>query len=156
MAIRVGIEINRAFDVCSDFERVFTLLADVPASAGFFPKLDKLEALGNNAYRWEIEKIGIDKYSIQTIYASRYKVGKKGDEISWTPVPGEGNGLVSGRWQIQAKGPKATQLVFSTQAELNLALPGFLKLAVSPVVKHEFNNLVDQYIRNLQNHFSGV
>lgn len=156
MAIRITTEINRTFDVQSDFESVFALLADVPASASFFPKLDKLEALGDGAYRWEMEKIGIDKYSIQTVYASRYEADRQAGEITWSPVPGEGNGLVSGKWQIKAQRADRTHLVFKTQAELNLPLPGILKMAVSPVVKHEFNALVDQYVRNLQQHFSGA
>lgn len=153
MAIRIAIEINRTFDVQSDFDSVFSLLADVPASASFFPKLDKLEPLENNAYRWEMEKIGVDKYSIQTVYASRYHADREAGEITWTPVEGEGNGLVSGKWKLSPAGAGSTHLVFRTQGELNLPLPGILKLAVSPVVKHEFNALVDQYVGNLQRHF---
>lgn len=156
MAIRIAIEINRTFDVKSDFDTVFNLLADVPESASFFPKLDKLEALGNDTYRWEMERIGIDKYSIQTVYASRYEADRGAGEVRWSPVEGEGNGLVSGKWKIKPGKGGQMHLVFYTQAELILPLPGLLKLAVSPVVKHEFNSLVDQYVRNLQQHFSAA
>lgn len=156
MAIRITIEINRAFDVRTDFESVFSLLADVPASASFFPKLDTLEPLGDSAYRWEMEKIGIDKYTIQTIYGCRYHTDREAGQIIWQPVEGEGNSRVSGRWHITPTGGDSTHLAFQTQAELNLPLPGLLKLAVSPVVKHEFNALVDKYIRNLQRHFSAA
>jgi ribosome-associated toxin RatA of RatAB toxin-antitoxin module len=154
VAIRIAIEINRAFDVQSDFDRVFDLLADVPASTSFFPKLNKLEPLGDNAYRWEMERIGVDKHSIQTVYACQYHADKAAGEVSWTPVEGEGNGIVSGKWKVEAGNGAETHLVFYTQAELSLPLPSLLKLAVSPVVKHEFNSLVDQYVRNLQRHFS--
>lgn len=156
MAIRIAIEINRTFDVQSDLDTVFDLLADVPKSASFFPKLHKLEPLGDNAYRWEMEKIGVDKHSIQTVYACRYHADKAANEVSWTPVEGEGNGVVSGKWQLKAKGPGDTHLVFKTEAALSLPLPSLLKLAVSPIVKHEFNSLVDQYVRNLQRHFSAA
>lgn len=153
MAIRVAIEITRAFDVQSDFETVFNLLADVPTVAGFFPKLESIESLGDQVYRWSMEKIGIDRHSVQVAYASRYEFDKEGGEIRWTPVEGEGNGLVCGKWQLQAVGLGETHLVFNTAVALNLPLPSLLKMGVSPVVKHEFNALVGQYMRNIQAHF---
>lgn len=154
MTIRITIEISRTFDVESGFDTVFDLLADIPESASFFPKLNKLEPLGNNAYRWEMERIGVDKYSLQTVYASRYHADRGAGEVGWTPIEGEGNGLVSGKWKIEPAEAARTHLLFHTQAELMLPLPGLLKPAVSPVVKHEFNSLIDRYIRNLQRHFS--
>tara|TARA_R100000322_G_scaffold133585_2_gene89577 strand:+ start:1832 stop:2428 length:597 start_codon:yes stop_codon:yes gene_type:complete len=154
MTIRVGIEINRSFDVESDFDSVFTLLADVPESTRYFPKLERLEPIGDNAYRWEMEKIGIDKHSLQAVYACRYHDDRDAGEITWTPVEGEGNGIVSGKWKVKKGQGGRTHLEFRTEAEMTLPLPGLLKLALSPVVKHEFNSLVDQYIQNLQNHFS--
>ena len=156
MAIRIAIEINRTFDVESDFITVFDLLADVPASASFFPKLDKLEPLGDNAYRWEMEKIGVDRHSIQTAYACRYVPDRDAGTVTWSPIEGEGNGIVSGKWQLRENGDRQTHLVFKTQAELTLPLPALLKLAVSPIVKHEFNALVDQYMRRLQQHFNAA
>lgn len=156
MTIRVGIEINRSFDVESDFDSVFALLADVPRSTQHFPKLERLEPIGDNTYRWEMEKIGIDKHSLQAVYACRYHANRDAGEVSWTPVEGEGNGIVSGKWQISEAEGGRTHLQFRTEAEMTLPLPGLLKLAVGPVVKHEFNSLVDQYIKNLQEHFSNT
>jgi hypothetical protein len=61
--------------------------------------------------------------------------------------------LVSGGWVIEeAEG--GTNLTLETSAELNLPLPGLLKLAISPVVKAEFSGMVDTYVSNLSEHFS--
>lgn len=150
MAITVSIELNRELEVPASYDEVFELLADVPRSASYFPKVQKLTDLGDNTYRWEMEKVGVDKHAIQTVYASKYFADKEAGKIAWEPVKGEGNGLVSGAWTLEAKGDKATALKFQTSAELTLPLPGLLKLAISPVIKHEFNGLVDTYMSNLK------
>ncbi|WP_111494494.1 MULTISPECIES: SRPBCC family protein [Marinobacter] len=153
MAITIAIELNREIDIPGSYDEVFELLADVPRSASHFPKVDQLVDLGNNTYRWEMEKIGIDKHSIQSVYASQYQSDKEAGRITWTPVKGEGNGVVQGSWTLTAKGDDVTRASFQTTAELTLPLPGLLKLAISPVVKHEFNGLVDTYMNNLRKAF---
>ncbi|MGO1462633.1 MAG: SRPBCC family protein [Marinobacter sp.] len=150
MAITVSIDLNRELEIPASYDEVFDLLADVPRSVSYFPKVHKLKDLGDNVYRWEMEKVGVDKHAIQSVYASKYFADKDAGKITWEPVKGEGNGLVSGYWTVKANGDRATALKFHTSAELTLPLPGMLKLAISPVVKHEFNGLVDTYMSNLK------
>ena len=154
MAVSITIEISRTFDVAADFDTVFDLLADVPASASHFPRVEQLVDLGDNTYRWEMKKIGVDKHAIQTIYACKYSADKKKGSITWTPIKGEGNGQVHGSWHLTKKG-QGVECKFQTKGEMTLPLPGLLKLAISPVVKHEFNSLVDTYVENLKNDLEG-
>jgi len=153
VAITVSIELNRELEIPGSYDEVFDLLADVPRSAAHFPKVNKLTDLGDNTYRWEMEKVGIDKHAIQSVYASKYVSDKDTGKITWEPVKGEGNGVVRGSWVLKAKGDTATTAKFQTSAELTLPLPGLLKLAISPVIKHEFNGLVDTYMANLKKAF---
>ena len=153
MAITVSIKLNRELELPASYDEAFDLLADVPESASHFPKVRKLVDLGDNTYRWEMEKVGVDKYAIQSVYACKYYADREQGKISWEPVKGEGNGVVSGYWTLQAKGKNATAVKFHTSAELTLPLPGMLKLAISPVIKHEFNSLVDTYMNNLKKAF---
>jgi hypothetical protein len=67
----------------------------------------------------------------------------------WTPIKGEGNGIVSGKWEL-TEVASGTNISFKTKAELTLPLPGLLKLAISPLVKFEFSGMVDTYLRNLK------
>ncbi|MBW4934353.1 SRPBCC family protein [Marinobacter sp. F4206] len=150
MAITVSIELNRDLEISGGYDEVFDLLADVPRSASYFPKVHKLTDLGDNAYRWEMEKVGVDKHAIQSIYACKYHADKEAGRITWEPVKGEGNGVVRGSWTITAKDDKVTAVKFQTSAELTVPLPSLLKLAISPVIKHEFNSLVDTYMSNLK------
>ena len=149
MTVKVNIELDRKFSVSADRDTVFALLADVPASASHFPKVDALTDLGDNSFRWEMEKVGLGDHAIQTVYACKYIPNDAAGEITWQPIKGEGNGVVSGSWKISGS-DKGTDIQFKTSAELTLPLPGLLKLAISPVVKHEFNSMVDEYIDNLK------
>ena len=153
MAITVELEIKRNFDVDCPFERVFDVLADVPYSVSHFPKVERLVDLGDNTYRWEMEKIGVQKYYIQTIYACKYIANRKEGTIKWEPVEGEGNALVKGRWKLLGFNGD-TNIDFYTHGKLTVPLPGFLKMVVRPVVTGEFNSLVDQYIENLKKTFA--
>ena len=154
MAIKVSIDLGYEFAVKANFATVFDTLSNVPESAGFFPKVDRLVDLGDNTYRWEMAKIGLAQVNLQTIYASRYTSSRAKGSVVWVPVEGEGNALVSGSWKITDK-KKTTHLVLTLQGELTLPLPGMMKMVMAPVVEAEFEKLTEQYIDNLTAHFGG-
>ena len=154
MTVNVSIDLEYAFEVKAKFADVFELLANVPESAKFYPKVDKLIDLGDGAYRWEMEKIGVASIKLQTIYASKYVSNKAKGTVDWTPVKGEGNALVSGSWKIKDN-KKSTGLTLQINGELSIELPGLMKMVVVPVVEGEFEKMVEQYIANLTKKFGG-
>jgi carbon monoxide dehydrogenase subunit G len=154
MTITVTIDLGYEFDVKANAADVFAVLSDVPTSASFFPKVDKLVDLGGGAFRWEMAKIGLAQVNLQTVYASKYVSNKAKGTVVWTPVKGEGNALVSGNWKISDK-KKSTNLVLQINGELTLPLPGLMKMVVAPVVESEFEKMVEQYIDNLTKKFGG-
>lgn len=154
MSITVHIELGYEFSVKAPASEVFAVLSDVPTSASHFPKVHRLVDLGDNTYRWEMEKIGLAQVNLQTIYASRYTSSKPKGTVSWTPVKGEGNALVSGSWKITDK-KKATDIVLKLEGDLTLPLPGLMKMVMAPVVEAEFEKLVEKYIDNLTRRFGG-
>ena len=68
MSVTVSIDLGYEFEVKASAKDVFDVLSDVPTSASFFPKVNKLVDLGDNVYRWEMEKVGTSQVDIQTIY----------------------------------------------------------------------------------------
>jgi carbon monoxide dehydrogenase subunit G len=154
MAVTVNVELGYEFDVKASAKEVFDVLSDVPTSASFYPKVDKLVDLGDGAYRWEMEKIGIASVNMQTIYASKYVANKAKGTVVWTPVKGEGNALVSGNWKI-TDNKKSTNLVLTIEGAVTLPLPGLMKMVVGPVVEAEFEKMTEQYIDNLTKRFGG-
>lgn len=154
MAVTVAVELGYEFDVKASAKEVFEVLADVPTSASFYPKVDQLTDLGDGAYRWEMAKIGIGQVHLQTVYASRYVANQSKGTVVWTPVRGEGNALVSGNWKI-TDNKKSTNVVLSVAAELTVPLPALMKVVVTPLVEAEFERLTEQYIDNLTQRFGG-
>lgn len=154
MTVNVTIDLGYEFSVKAPAAEVFDLLSDVPESASHFPKVHKLVDLGNNTFRWEMEKIGLAQVNLQTIYASKYTSNKAKGTVIWTPVKGEGNALVSGSWKISDK-KKSTHLVLKIEGELTLPLPGLMKMVIAPVVEAEFEKMVEKYIDNLTKRFGG-
>ncbi len=154
MAVTVHIDLGYEFSVKAPFKDVFDVLSDVPTSVSFFPKVHQLVDLGGSVYRWEMEKVGTAQVNIQTIYACKYASDRKKGTVVWTPVKGEGNALVGGSWKI-SEGKKGTDVVLKTAGDVNVPLPGLMKMVVVPVVEGEFEKLVEKYIDNLIKRFGG-
>jgi ribosome-associated toxin RatA of RatAB toxin-antitoxin module len=96
-----------------------------------------------------MEKIGVQKYSIQTVYACKYTNDPEKGSVKWTPVKGEGNAVVAGTWRVKPGKEKSAQLTIKTKGEMEIPLPGMLRMVLAPIVRSEFERLVDQYIQNL-------
>ncbi len=154
MSITVHVELGYEFEVKASFNEVFDVLADVPTSAGFYPKVDQLIDLGDGAYRWEMEKIGLAQVNLQTVYASRYVSDRATGSVTWTPLPDQGNTLVSGSWKI-TDNKKSTNVVLRVEGDLTIPLPGLMKVVVAPLVEAEFEKMTEQYIDNLTKRFGG-
>ena len=154
MAITVKIDLGYEFDVKAKAAEVFEVLSDVPTSASHFPKVEKLSDLGDGVYQWDMQKVGTSQVNIQTVYASKYVSDEAKGTVKWTPVKGVGNALVSGGWKI-VDNKKSTNITLAIQGEIEVPLPGLMKMVVAPVVQGEFEKLVDKYIANLIKRFGG-
>lgn len=154
MAITVDIDLGYEFTVKAASKDVFDVVSDVPTSASFFPKVHQLTDLGGSVFRWEMERVGTAQVNIQTVYASKYVSDRKKGSVVWTPVKGEGNALVGGHWKL-AQQKKGTAVEFKVAGTVDVPLPGLMKMVVVPLVRSEFEKLVEKYIDNLIKHFGG-
>jgi carbon monoxide dehydrogenase subunit G len=154
MATTVTVEIGYEFGVRASAREVFEVLSNVPDSASHYPQVEKLVDLGDGAYRWEMAKIGVGQFTLQTVYASKYVSNKTKGTVAWTPVEGVGNAQVSGNWKIKA-GKKSTQLELHVQGDVELPLPALMKRVAEPLVTAEFEKMTEQYIDNLIERFGG-
>jgi len=150
MAFSVKINVQREFETFCTPEKVFELLADVRRSASHFPKVDQLVDLGDNTFRWEMEKIGIGSYTLQqTIYACHYTSDPATKTVSWMPVSGVGNAIVDGGWTISPK-EGGSKVSIKTKGDLTVDFPSFLQFIISPLVEMEFTGMIEHYLANLQ------
>jgi carbon monoxide dehydrogenase subunit G len=154
MSITVKIDLGYEFDVKAKADEVFDVLSNVPESVSHFPKVEKLTDLGGGVYQWEMEKVGTAQVNIQTVYASKYVSDQARGTVKWTPVKGVGNAQVGGNWKI-VDNKKSTGLTLAIQGQIEVPLPGLMKMVVAPVVEGEFEKLVEKYIANLIKRFGG-
>jgi hypothetical protein len=157
MTVTVDIDLGYEFAVKAAFKDVFDVVSNVPLSASFFPKVDRLVDLGKNSYRWEMAKVGVAQINLQTIYASKYASDRAKGTVLWTPVKDQGNAQVSGSWKVTAgkKAGSGTALEFKVFGTVDVPVPGLMKMVVAPIVRNEFETLVEKYIDNLIKHFGG-
>jgi len=154
MSITVKIDLGYEFEVKAKAAEVFKVLSDVPTSVSFFPKVEQLTDMGGGVYKWEMEKVGTAQVNIQTVYASKYVSDAAKGTVIWTPVKGVGNALVGGNWKV-VDNKKSTGVSLAIQGEIDVPLPGLMKVIVVPVVQGEFEKLVEKYIDNLIKNFGG-
>ncbi len=154
MASDIEVSARREVRVEADPDRVFARLADVPWSASHYPKVKKLVDLGDRAYRWEMQEIGISGFSHQVVYACRYEPDERSRTIRWTPVPDVGNGQVSGSWRLAPEGT-GTRLVFEARGALSIPVPWLLRSLVGPFVDKEFNDQIEAYLGNVARALDG-
>jgi carbon monoxide dehydrogenase subunit G len=154
VSVTVPFDLSYEFEVKAAIDEVFGVLADVPVSASHFPKVDRLVDLGDNTYRWELQKVGTAQVHIQMVYTSKYVADAKKHTVTWTPVKGGGNGSVGGSWTLTAK-KGSTHIVLDIKGEIVLPLPSLMKLLVVPVVNSENEKLIEKYIANLIQRFGG-
>lgn len=154
MTVSVELDVSRRFRVRAPFAKVFAVLADVLASASHFPQVQRLVAVGEGAWRWEMEPIGTRRINIQTVYACTYRHDRAAGTVTWEPVRGVGNALISGSWKISRSKPGCS-LLLRTHGVVDVSLPGLMKPVVGPLVKSEFDKLVAKYVANLTTLFGG-
>ena len=155
MAVIITCEMTVEFNVKAPYKKVFDTLSDVPGSAVHYPKVDKLIDEGDGVFRWEMEKIGIGSFYLQTIYASKYISNPATGIITWTPVKGVGNSLVSGDWKIKDN-KKHTTIGMDVRGEFTVPAPGLMKMVITPLVKSEFDKMTNVYLANLTKFFGGA
>jgi carbon monoxide dehydrogenase subunit G len=154
VSITVSLEMGYEFEVNASFKEVFDVLSDVPTSASFYPQVEQLVDLGDNTYRWEMEKVGTEQVNLQVVYASQYTSNRKKGSVAWTAVEGVGNAQVAGSWQL-TNNKKSTHIVLNVEGAITLPFPALMTKLVQPVVEAEFERMTEEYIANLCERFGG-
>lgn len=79
-------------------------------------------------------------------YGAQYRVDDKRGEVSWTPIPRQGNASIEGRFQLAARGT-GTRLSFNVKGELrDVPVPLMYRLLAPPFIQGKFTRLVDIFL----------
>lgn len=137
---------------------VFDLVSDVPRSASHFPGVGALVALGEGAFRWEMEPLSLMRFTHQIVYACRYDSDANTLGVTWTPVAGVGNSVIHGHWRLAADGTGqgGTRVEFESGGALDVPVPAVLRKAATPVVERQYRSMVEHYHANLRKTLEGT
>lgn len=153
MSLIIPISKRLQFSVPAPIDKVYGLLADVPRSVSHFPNVERVVDLGNNTYRWEMERMGAQKIYLQIQYTSRYTYNPKEKSIRWSPVKG-GNAEMGGLWQLTTSN-QGTHIHFENDGKLIFPVPRLARVIVKPIATQRFMAMLDTYIANLQQTMAG-
>ena len=81
-------------------------------------------------------------------YTSKWEWHDAERKVTREPVKGAGNTQISGICHVKEVGEKS-EVHFATKATLILPLPRWTKAIAKPVVKKQFEALIDTYINNV-------
>jgi hypothetical protein len=156
--MNVKIAIERSLDVAVAYPKAQGLLDDIGATLGRFPKLRKLNKVGDNAYVWEMSAIGskIANISHEVTYGAQYALDRTNGKLSWKALPKKGNATVEGYLLIRPKG-KGAQLSFEVHGELrDVPVPLMYRLLAPPFIQGKFAYLVDAFLQRTHDHLLSV
>ena len=109
----------------------------------------------SGGWTWRLERIGLGKVSIQTVYALRYAPQPEAGRILWEPLPGIGNAHAAGAWTISPRA-SGSHLRFENRLEVSFrGVPSLLRRAIEPLAAAENSRVIRAYLANLQRTFAG-
>ena len=146
--MKVTISIERSVEIPAPRARVQTLMHDLEATIRRFPKLRRLNRLGDHEYLWEMAPIGSRMAGIshEVSYGARYRVDPDRGVVSWTPIPGQGNASIEGGFTIEDRG-ESTRLSFRVAGELrDVPVPLLYRVVAPAFIQGKFTRLVDVFL----------
>jgi hypothetical protein len=148
--MKVNIEIERNALVPVPYRQAEPLLHDLEGTISRFPKLKKLTKLGDNSYLWEMRTIGsrIANIAHEVSYGAEYHIDLPRGELSWKPVPNQGNASIEGFFRIAAD-RDTTRLIFRVRGELrDVPVPLLYRMAAPSFIQGKFTRLVDTFLED--------
>ena len=146
--MKVKICIARSLDIDHPPEQVKTLFDDLEQTIGRFPKLRTLKKLGPDQYLWEMKPIGsrIANIAHEVSYGAHYRIDATRSELSWQPLPKQGNAQIEGRFRITPNGG-GTRLEFEVDGELqDVPVPLMYRLIAPSFIQMKFAALVETFL----------
>lgn len=146
--MKVNLSIERSLTVPATRDQVLALFDDLEATVGRFPKLKKLNKLGPNRYRWDMDVIGsrIANIAHSVSYGAEYRVDAAKGELSWAPIKGVGNAFIEGQFRVREAG-EGCVISFSVRGELqDVPVPLMYRLIAPAFIQGKFTALVDKFL----------
>lgn len=150
MAVEIKSSITRKIELGTDFDTVFGLLEDPPATARYFPKLENMEKLGDNSWRWDMERIGLGSVTfLKLSFNCRYRIERNKGVISWEPLDRDDRATIEGRLTVTTT-DNGCRLDIESSGTGRLKLPTELEPILTSLATMVAEHLVDRFLHNIR------
>lgn len=149
--MNIKIEVERHKTVPVPQAQLAGLLKDVEGTLKKFPKLKKLNALGGQDFRIDMQTIGssIAKIAHDVSFGAHCTADVAKSELVWKPLPKVGNAQLEGQLRLAGEG-KSTRLSLRVRGELHdVPVPLMYRLVAPAFIQGKFSALVDTYLEKL-------
>ena len=147
--MKINVDVERSTLVSVPRAKADVLLKDLEATLKRFPKLKKLQRLGENEFRHDMQTIGsrVAKIAHDVSYGAKYVVDPSKGQITFKPLPKVGNAQVEGGLSVAEEGNKV-RLSFREKGELNdVPVPLVYRLVAPAFIQGKFTALVDAFLQ---------
>jgi hypothetical protein len=149
--MNIKIEVERSTVVAAPRAQVLALFKDVESTLKRFPKLRKLNPLGEQDYRLDLHTIGssVAKIAHDVSFGARCTLDAVAGEMNWVPLPKIGNARIEGLLRAVEEG-KGSRLSLRVRGELHdVPVPLMYRLVAPAFIQGKFAALVDAYLEKL-------
>lgn len=146
--MKIEIAIDRSVVLPVPFKKAAPLLTDIETTIGRFPNLRKLTRLSDDTWLWEMKTMGVRvaKIAHDVSYAARYTHDAKRQRVSFEPVRGHGNALVSGHFAL-TEVAGGTEFSFSVRGTLDEVPVPLLYRPIAPkFISGKFTVLIERFL----------
>jgi len=149
--MKISIDTERSQTAALSPEAFAALLADTAAVLALFPKLRKLTDLGGGRFLLELKPMGsrVANIAHEVAFAAGFRVDAHRGELTWTPVPGQGNAAINGLLRFSGTG-NGTHFSLRVHGELDAVPVPLLYRPVAPAfIRGKFTALLDIFLERL-------
>ena len=146
--MKVDIEIERSTTVPLPPDQVRRLFDEIEGAVSRFPKLKKLTRVAKDQYVWELSTIGSRLANIahDVVYGAHYQRSADGSELSWKPLPNQGNASIAGSFRV-SEHATGSELRFKVKGQLrDVPVPLVYRLVAPPFIQGKFTHLVETFL----------
>lgn len=147
--MNIKIDLERHKTVPLTQAQLAVLFADVETTLKKFPKLRKLNSLGAQDFRLDMQTIGssVAKIAHDVSFGARCAVTRS--ELNWKPIPKVGNAQLEGHLRAAGEG-KSARLSLHVRGELHdVPVPLMYRLVAPAFIQGKFSALIDAYLEKL-------
>jgi len=145
MSFLLKLEFNNKIKNAVSKDIALERLGDINKIAELHPKVKSVENMYDNSWKWTMSPSGARGSYFDIVYGCSYTIDKKTSKISWLPVEGVGNAVVSGHWEIFDKDAE-----IELNISINVPFPEVFSTIANQIANKVFSLSMKKHLKQLE------